>query len=287
MNVAIKNTVIKEYENLAIQLANEAGSILANHFNTPLQIDYKDKHERDPVTIADSTAQRHIATTIANRYPAHGFIGEEDTVANNSIAPDIVWVVDPLDGTKNFLNGIPMFACSIGVLYKGIPLLGAIYLPWLGLETDTVLHASRGNGAYIGNTRISVSKEPKPNGSRLYSSPKRLHGSMLRTNPLDIKKWEIRCIGSTVYELAMAAKGSLQFSSVRHPRIWDVAAGSAIILEAGGKVLVNSRSKKWLDFIPFQSKWESLESFFPSWQSNKTRMDEIRNWSRPVIVDNT
>ena len=151
-------------------MAGEAGEILARHFRSlgALSIEFKDKRERDPVTNADTECQRHLVDAIAERFPEHGILGEEeeDKEKEDAPAPDTVWVLDPLDGTRNFLNGLPVYSCSIGVLHRGAPVAGALFIPWPG-EGGLVLRARRGGGAFAADEPIGVYAEAEPHGSRL------------------------------------------------------------------------------------------------------------------------
>ena len=114
-------TLARELEETAVLLARGAGEILSGHFGRQISIQYKDQHDRDPVTAVDKAAQEYLVTEIAARFPDHGILGEEDADDSESPAPDFLWVLDPLDGTTNFINGLPVYACSVGLLYRGGP----------------------------------------------------------------------------------------------------------------------------------------------------------------------
>ena len=88
-------------------MAHEAGGLLRGFFGSPLHIEYKDEKKTDPVTVADTKAQELLTDAIRGRYPDHAIIGEEDKAPQDSIAPDFVWILDPLDGTKNLIQGLP------------------------------------------------------------------------------------------------------------------------------------------------------------------------------------
>ena len=286
MDEAISDSTAAEIEKLAARLAGEAGAILRKYFGTSLGVEYKDEKQHDPVTVADREAQEHLAVSIAKHYPDHGFVGEEDREQEDAAAPEIVWVVDPLDGTKNFLSGLPVFACSVGVLYRGAPLVGAVHIPWLGEAAGVVLHARRGGGAYMGSDRLAVFAGVEPEGKRLSSIP-RSPGSALRLNRrVRARVGDVRLTGSTVYELAMTATGALQLAMAAGPRLWDVAAGAALVMEAGGEVLVGRRRGKRTALLRPRMRWEPLGSFIPSWASGTTTMKELRDWSAPVVMGN-
>ena len=114
-----------------------------------MSIDYKDKEQRDPVTDADKTTQEYLSQEITKKFPGHGILGEEgggeEAGDQEDVpSPDFLWVLDPLDGTTNFLNGLPVYASSIGVLYRGRPVAAALFLPWPKPSGGFVLHCHKG-----------------------------------------------------------------------------------------------------------------------------------------------
>ena len=138
---------LEEIERRAVEFARKAGEILLGHFRQPLQIEYKSEGRRDPVTQADRESEDWLRSAISEAFPDHGIVGEENPNSEHGSA-DFVWVLDPLDGTTNFLNGLPVFASSIGVLYRGRPAVAAIFVP--GPDGGSVVHARRGGGAFQG-----------------------------------------------------------------------------------------------------------------------------------------
>jgi len=118
-------------EKTAIKISIGAGRILSKHFGKIQTVEYKGSGKSDPVSLADREAQDYIKENIATHFPDHGVLSEEDEDIDRGAdpAPDYLWIIDPLDGTKNFIAGLPIFGCSVGVLYRGTPIAGAIYLP--------------------------------------------------------------------------------------------------------------------------------------------------------------
>ena len=121
---------LQELEQHAIALARGAGQILLEHFQKALEVEYKstDK-EHDPVTEADRRVEAYLKEKIERYLPSHGIVGEEGT-GEGTETTEFTWVIDPLDGTTNFLNGLPIFASSIALLHRGEPIAAAVYLPW-------------------------------------------------------------------------------------------------------------------------------------------------------------
>ena len=152
MEVLVDEGLAKEIEARAVEMARGAGKILQSRFSGPLEVEYKDdKKEQDPVTSADKESQAYLSEYIASHFPDHGIVGEEGSQEDESPAPEFLWILDPLDGTTNFLNGLPIYAVSIGVLHRGNPVAGALFIPWPGKKDGVVLHARKGGGA--GNGR--------------------------------------------------------------------------------------------------------------------------------------
>ena len=136
-------TLARELEETAVSLARGGG---ASHFGRQISVEYKDEHQRDPVTAVDKAVQEYLIKEIAARFPDHGILGEEDADDSESPAPDFLRVLDPLDGTTNFINGLPVYACSVGLLYRGRPLAGALYVPWPKPGGGFILHCRKGGG---------------------------------------------------------------------------------------------------------------------------------------------
>ncbi len=285
---------LREIEAHAVEIARQAGAILRSHFEHALDVQYKDDKQADPVTNADFECQRHLQDAIAARFPTHGILGEEDDEdkrkrVDDQPAPDFVWVLDPLDGTRNFLSGLPIYACSIGVLHKGAPAAAAVFLPWPSSNGGIVLHARKGGGAYANDMPISVqppadANAPMPSGNRLVTLPGGFGAMFGVRQPLRGKVGELRMTGSIAYELAMVAKGVTQYTMTTAPFLWDAAGGALLVSEASGVVLVGKRRKGLAALAG--TAWEPLDAFIPSWRSGKTTMRELREWRAPLLLGN-
>ena len=284
MQTHVEDTKVAEIEALAIELAREAGLILGRHFGSQLEVEYKDEEHHDPVTIADKECQEFLAGRISKHFPDHGFLGEEGGEPGDRIAPDFVWVVDPLDGTKNFMSGLPVFASSIGVLYRGAPIVGALYLPWPAKGGGVVMHARRGGGAFVEGEPVTVFGGDEPESIKLVTLPASFAGAFRLGKSMRGKVGEIRVTGSISYEMAMTARGVLQYSIATTPRLWDVAGGAALVIEAGGVVMVGRMvARRWV-LGAAQMHWEPHESLMPSWQSGTTTLKDMWRWSAPLVL---
>ena len=239
-------------------------------------MDYKDeKKERDPVTQADKESQEYLRDRILARFPDHEVLGEEDAEREEAVSSDFLWVLDPLDGTTNFLNGLPVYAVSVGVLHRGQPAAAALFLPWPGEASGRVLHARRGGGTWDGDAPIAPSPQDGPRPNRLTGLPGSFGGAFRVRRPLRGKLGEPRVTGSIAYELGMAATGVFQYVLLGAPKLWDVAAGVLVAAESGGSVLVGPERG---------GPWRPLETLGPSWDGGRPSLKALRGWSRPIVA---
>lgn len=274
------DAIAREIETHAMELARGAGEILAEHFGRQIAVEYKDEKESDPVTAVDKATQRYLTKEIVKRFPEHGVLGEEATEEEKEsevAASDILWVLDPLDGTTNFLNGLPVFASSIGVLYRGWPMVAALYLPWPNAQGGFVLHCRKGGGAFADDEAVSVyaTEEPVPN--RLIGVPGYFGVTNRFSNRLAGKAGEPRTTGSIAYELAMTARGVMQYTIIGAPRLWDMVGGALAVVEAGGTVMTRFQGER---------KWHPMERLIPTWDEKTPTMKELRAWVAPLVAGN-
>ncbi len=270
----------REIEAHAVELARGAGEILAGYFGRPIEVEFKDDKERDPVTRADKATQEYLVAEIARRFPDHGILGEEATEEEKeSEAParDILWVLDPLDGTTNFMNGLPVFASSIGVLHRGRPVAAALYVPWPNGGGGFVLHCRKGGGCFADEQPVSVFETQEPVPNRLIGVPGYFGVVNRFSKELAGKAGEPRTTGSIAYELAMTARGVMQYAIFGAPRLWDMAGGALAVMEAGGTVMTRFRGER---------RWHPLESTVPSWDEKTPTMKELRAWMAPLVAGN-
>ena len=263
-----------------MELARGAGEILAGYFGRPIEVEFKDDKERDPVTRADKATQEYLVAEIARRFPDHGILGEEATEEEKeSEAParDILWVLDPLDGTTNFMNGLPVFASSIGVLHRGRPVAAALYVPWPNGGGGFVLHCRKGGGCFADEQPVSVFETQEPVPNRLIGVPGYFGVVNRFSKELAGKAGEPRTTGSIAYELAMTARGVMQYAIFGAPRLWDMAGGALAVMEAGGTVMTRFRGER---------RWHPLESTVPSWDEKTPTMKELRAWMAPLVAGN-
>jgi myo-inositol-1(or 4)-monophosphatase len=285
-DAAIDDSLLAEIEGLATEIARGGGAILAKYFGAKIDAEYKDKERTDPVTVADRECQQYLVDAISKRFPDHGIVGEEDEESESdakAVAPDTVWILDPLDGTKNFVNGLPVFACSVGVIHRGEPIAGAIWLPWPAKPEGSVLHARSGAGAFQDGLKLEIPKADTPTGNRLVGLPGSF-GASFRFKPTMQKgPGELRVSGSIASELAMTARGTMQYSLFGAPALWDVAAGVVLVAEAGGAVMLGAPKPGTMPLLRPSISW-APGSPLVNWTPGKTTLGEVRRWSVPLVA---
>src|SRR5712692_10475969 len=246
------SSLIGEIETWAGRWATEAGERLSAQARSSLHVEYKDSGTANPVSEADREAEEFLYAEITRRFPDHLVIGEEGRDPGPRGAP-FVWVVDPLDGTSNYLNGLSTWCVSVGVLWYGAPVVGAIWAP-LGPDGGPTLFLSRrGGGTKMNGRPVHVNESIEIPSSRLACLPAD-YQEQLAGRKAYRAKGDPRTLGSIALELALTACGALQFCAFWVPRIWDVAAGVSLVLEAGGTVLRRpARDQPWHPFRTFEA----------------------------------
>ena len=267
---------LQRLEDASAELARKAGSLLRERFGNSLDVEFKDKaKELDPVTSADKDSQQLLKAEIGASFPDHGVLGEEDEDEGDAVSPEYLWVLDPLDGTTNFLNGLPVYAVSIGVLHKGVPVASSIFVPWPSDSGGVVLHAHRGGGCRIDGEPLTINSREGPSSNRLSGLPGSFGAGFRFTGGLHKRAGEPRVTGSIAYEMALVAMGSVQYALFGGPKLWDVAAGVLIVAEAGGQVMLRPKGSRG---------WEQTLTLAPGWEQKAPNLRDLRRWSLPVLA---
>lgn len=262
-------SLLEEIETHAVAIARGVGKILLDYFGKPLEVKFKGKNKRDPVTTADGLSDAYLKQAIREKFPDHNILSEEGGAEGRTDSP-FTWVLDPLDGTSNYMNGLPIFASSIGVLWNRLPVVGSIYVPISHLANEGVYHARLDNGAYFNDEKIEIAGESE--GRPLAAAPTvffRISGKNLK------QPHESRSLGSMAVEFAFTACGIFRYTFFSRPKLWDVAAGVILTKEAGGLSLVKRKGRgNWLD----------LEEFQPGPNDNREEMEKLYDWCYPVCA---
>ena len=219
---------------IAARAAREAGALLLRHVDRPKRVSTK-RNVVDLVTNIDTASERLIHGILQRAFPDFGFLGEEHGADRDGRA--YRWIVDPIDGTNNFVHGLPLFGVSIGLEHHGRIVVGVIYDP----SRRELFSAVRGRGALLNGRRIRVSTTRRLSHSLVSTG----FSFNFRKHPQPYLEWfrtfqcrshGVRRIGSTVFCLASIAAGRLDGFYERDLWPWDIAAGMLLVEEAGGRV---------------------------------------------------
>lgn len=234
----------KSFTALAINCASKAGEYIKLRLGQAIEHSEK-QSVHDLVTEVDKASEMLIRNLILTHFPDHEFLGEEDVEPGpdaSSLAlqkvqgAEYLWVVDPLDGTTNFVHGFPYFSVSIALAYRGEVVLGVVYDPM----ADEMFVAERGKGAYVKGKPMRVSKESELHQSLVATGfpadPARLPLNLRGLQALAPRVRNIRSMGSAALMLAYVAAGRLSGFWELGLNAWDLAAGSLLVREAGGTV---------------------------------------------------
>ena len=222
--------------NVMVKAARRAGRSLARDLGEIENLQVSLKGPANFVSLADKRAEEMIYTDLAKARPGYGFIGEEGGTREGTDKSH-TWIVDPLDGTTNFLHGIPQFAISIGLQREGVIIAGVIYNP----GTDELYIAERGKGAFLNEQRLRVAGRKElhdcvvacglPHIGRGDHELSRREMAALQPRVAGLRRF-----GAASLDLAYVAAGRLDGYWERNLKPWDMAAGIIMIREAGGVV---------------------------------------------------
>ena len=220
---------------MALRAARKAGEIIERAVERVDLLNIEEKGRNDYVSEIDKKAEQEIIYHLKKAYPDHAFVGEETGRSQNN--SDYVWTIDPLDGTTNFLHGIPHFSVSIACSYKGVLTHGVVYDP-IKREEFT---ASRGKGAHLNGRRIRVSSRRNLDGA-LIGTGVPFNGFALEhideylncLREVASQTAGVRRAGSAALDLAYVAAGRFDGFWEMNLKEWDMAAGILLVREAGG-----------------------------------------------------
>ena len=240
------STTMQPMLNIAIRAARSAGDHIVRKINKLPDLKIEEKGLNDYVSEVDRQAEEKIIETLLTSFPNHGILAEESGEIEGS--EDFRWVIDPLDGTTNYLHGFPHFAVSIACQHKGRLEHGVIYDP----IKQELFTASRGDGATLNNRRIRVTRAGSTQGALLGTGfPFKHHNqfdefvkifSEFFTSASDIRR-----AGSAALDLAYVAAGRLDGFWESGLNIWDIAAGVLIVREAGGITIDYEGNENYLE----------------------------------------
>ncbi|MFL6604873.1 MAG: inositol monophosphatase family protein [Steroidobacteraceae bacterium] len=246
-------------ERTAADLARTAGAHICAAYEGELGVAFKapaagSAPNSNPVSRIDKHVEALIRTRLAAAWPEHTVIGEELPAAASS--SPFTWVVDPIDGTTNFINGLPLFACSVGLLFRGHPIAGAIWCASTHTFHPGTYHARAGG---------SLQFDGRPLSRRAAGTWRGLAAEP-GTAPTYAALWDTRVLGCATVEFAYVAAGLLRIAYIPQPRIWDAAAGLVLLHAADCRALA-ARASRWDTML-----------YFPS------GTDNLVDWSEPLLI---
>jgi myo-inositol-1(or 4)-monophosphatase len=233
----IEVDALGEYLAAAIDAARAGGAVVRDGATNRASLAIERKKSNDFVSIVDKGSERAIIALLSERFPGHAFFGEETGRSANAASSDHVWIIDPLDGTTNFLHGIPHYCVSIALSIRGAIAVGTILDP----IHDRLFTATRSGGAWLNGERIAVSDRPSLSESVIGTGLPFSDWSYLDAYLGSLREIMQRCAGirragACALDLAYVAAGWLDGFWERNVWPWDVAAGSLMIEEAGGAI---------------------------------------------------
>ncbi len=221
--------------NTAVKAARKAGSIITRASFDVDKLTVRRKQQNDFVSEVDDAAEDAIISMLRDAYPDHGFLGEESGYKDRDA--EYLWVIDPLDGTTNFLHGVPQYCVSIGLLHKGVPQQAVVFDP----NRNELFTATRGVGAYLNDRRIRVSRTDKIEEALLGTGFPFKEMANLEEYVRMLKNAMRTCSGvrrpgAAALDLAWVACGRYDGFWEIGLSPWDMAAGALLVREAGGLV---------------------------------------------------
>jgi len=203
-------------------ITRRAGEIALSYYGRVVP---SEKPDHSFVTEADKVVEDFLRTELAKHFPGVDVLGEE---VEEGVKRNVAWVVDPIDGTANFVAGVPIWAVSVGLVEDGVPTMGAVYYPAFG----ELYFAQRGKGAWLNGRKILARRDSEIR-----------HDDLLGLSTLSIKRMKVnlpckvRSLGTAVACFTFVAKGSFIGGVLTDNRVWDIAAGWVIAKEAGAEVV--------------------------------------------------
>jgi len=254
--------MLLEIEETAVTLADLAGARIMAALGQTMSVRYKTTEApegrfRDPVSQVDHDVEALIRALVAERFTGHDILGEESEDRPGR-GHDVVWAIDPIDGTTNFVNGFPLFAASIGVLWRGRAVAGAVWCSTSHALRPDVYHAREGGRLRFDSQVMDVTQNPQVR--------RRLAGLGARTPPGPLP-FDVRRTGSAAVECAFMAAGLLACARFETPNVWDVAGGIPLVRAAGGQIRAGGPDG-WEDFTSFEGQDGT----------------DLRRWNRPMLL---
>lgn len=255
-----------------IRISNEAAGFIRSHVGRVTTSEVETKSENSLVSFVDKTAEQMLVDKLGKLLPSAGFITEEDTVENS--AHSLVWIIDPLDGTTNFLQGIPVFSVSVALKKGDDYLLGVV----VDVMQQDIYHATMGGGAFCNGQPIRTSTTGDLGEAIIatgfpYSARHKLPELIDILSAFLDRSRGVRRLGSAALDMTYVACGKMDLFYETTLNLWDIAAGIVLVREAGGRVT---------DFTGNQLMAEGSEVIAGNGQLDGTALEIIQSFLKPV-----
>jgi histidinol-phosphatase len=223
------NTEWRTRYDLAVETTQKAGRLALGYFDSGIDVEWK--KDKSPVTLADRAAEKYLRETLLSKFPCDGFLGEE--FGDQPGTSGFRWIVDPIDGTRNYIRGIPIWGTLVGLTYRGKTIAGVIDVPAMG----QTYRALRGDGAYRGERRLHVSRVNKlAEATIFYTSLSWFQRAQRMDAFLELSlQTQVQRGFGDFYGHMLVAQGSGELMIEAGVHVWDVAAIQPIVEEAGGR----------------------------------------------------
>lgn len=262
---------IQEMLEFATRLALESGELAAGYAG---KFTIAVKPDTSVVTEADTAVEAHILGKIREVYPDHATCAEETGNKADSARANAryCWVIDPIDGTRNYASGFPCFCTSIAVLDRGLPVVGVVYEH----NRRAMYVATAGGGTRLDDKGVGI-VEVSPNDDLLIGIPSSKDNLTVRVlrNWIGTSGIVLRNLGSTALHLAMVGAGSLGAAYCKRCKIWDIAAGALMVTEAGG-VITDLRGNPRIPFDLTRDPSDDLSYITAAPATHQRLLDQIR-----------
>jgi len=223
---------MKNLHELAAEAATRAGDVLLKYYKNSYEI--KDKSYRNPVTTADHEADAFLKDFLMAETPEFGWLSEETVDSEDRLSKEHVWIVDPLDGTKEFIEGVPHFVVSVGLVENGAPIVGAQYNP----VRKELIRTDQAGGVWYNDEPTRLVKKPDLKSASCLNSRSETRRGLWA--PWKDEFRELKPIGSVAYKLGLVASGKEEFFVTLRPKNeWDICAGHALLKANGGTMKTN------------------------------------------------
>jgi myo-inositol-1(or 4)-monophosphatase len=222
---------------IAVKAARRAGGIINRAARNLDVLSVREKAANDFVSEVDGEAEQAIIRTLREAYPTHSILAEESGLSSEGAKSEYQWIIDPLDGTTNFLHGFPQYAVSIALSHRNVITQAVVYDP----ANNDLFTSTRGAGAYLNDTRIRVSRRTQLKSGLIgtgfpFKEMRHLDTYLLMLTDVMKNSAGVRRAGSAALDLAYVAAGRMDAFWEIGLSPWDIAAGSLLVTEAGGMV---------------------------------------------------